>query len=198
MTITAAMVKDLREKTGVGIMECKEALTESNGDFEAAVSYLRKKGLASAVRKGGRATREGAVGSYIHAGGKIGVLVEVRCETDFVARTPQFQELVKDLAMQVAAASPLFVSREEVSEEVREKEKEIYREQARNSGKPDKILNTIAEGKLEKYFAEVCLLEQPFVKDPNISVKDLIARTVAQVGENIQIKRFARFQVGQD
>lgn len=198
MTITAAMVKDLREKTGVGIMECKEALTESNGDLEAAISYLRKKGLSAAVRRGGRATREGAVGSYIHAGGKIGVLVEVRCETDFVARTAQFQELVKDLAMQVAAASPLFVSREEVSEEVQEKEREIYREQARNAGKPEKILNTIAEGKLEKYFAEVCLLEQPFVKDPNITVKDLVSQIVAQVGENIQVNRFARFQVGQD
>ncbi|HLC27608.1 MAG TPA: translation elongation factor Ts [bacterium] len=196
MTITAAMVKDLREKTGVGVMECKEALTESNGDMEAAISYLRKKGLATAVKKGGRATHEGLVGSYIHAGGKIGVLVEVGCETDFVARTPQFQELVKDLAMHIAAAGPLYLSRDEVSPEVVEKEKEIYREQASQSGKPEKVLDKIVEGKLEKYYSEVCLLEQPFVKDPDVSIRDLISQRIAQIGENILVKQFARFQVG--
>ena len=196
MTITAAMVKDLREKTGVGVMECKEALTESNGDMEAAISYLRKKGLATAVKKGGRATHEGLVGSYIHAGGKIGVLVEVGCETDFVARTPQFQELVKDLAMHIAAAGPLYLSRDEVSPEVVEKEKEIYREQASQSGKPEKVLDKIVEGKLEKYYSEVCLLEQPFVKDPDVSIRDLISQRIAQIVENILVKQFARFQVG--
>jgi len=198
MTITAAMVKDLREKTGVGVMECKEALKESNGDMEAAISYLRKKGLATAAKKGGRATREGLVGSYIHAGGKIGVLVEVGCETDFVARTPQFQELVKDLAMHIAAASPLYLSRDEVPPEVLEKEREIYGEQARNSGKPEKVISKIVEGKLEKYYSESCLLEQPFVKDPDLTVKDLISQKIAQIGENIQVKQFARFQVGRD
>ncbi|MBI3016081.1 MAG: translation elongation factor Ts [Candidatus Tectomicrobia bacterium] len=198
MTITAAMVKDLREKTGVGVMECKEALRESNGDMEAAISYLRKKGLATAAKKGGRATREGLVGSYIHAGGKIGVLVEVGCETDFVARTPQFQELVKDLAMHIAAASPLYLSRDEVPPEVLEKEREIYGEQARNSGKPEKVIDKIVEGKLEKYCSETCLLEQPFVKDPDLTVKDLISQKIAQIGENIQVKQFARFQVGRD
>ena len=164
--------------------------------MEAAISYLRKKGLATAVKKGGRATHEGLVGSYIHAGGKIGVLVEVGCETDFVARTPQFQELVKDLAMHIAAAGPLYLSRDEVSPEVVEKEKEIYREQASQSGKPEKVLDKIVEGKLEKYYSEVCLLEQPFVKDPDVSIRDLISQRIAQIGENILVKQFARFQVG--
>lgn len=198
MAVTAAMVKDLRDKTGAGVMDCKEALQETGGDLEKAIDYLRKKGLASASRKSGRATSEGLVGSYIHAGGRIGVLIEVNCETDFVARTEDFGQLVKDLTMQVAAANPLYVSREEVSPEVIQREKEIYAAQARDTGKPEKVIDRIVSGKLDKFFSEVCLLEQPFVKDPDINVELRIKQAIAKLGENITVRRFIRYQVGED
>lgn len=197
MAVTAAMVKDLREKTGAGVMDCKEALKEVGGDVEKAIDYLRKKGLAATSKKAGRSATEGVVGSYIHAGGKIGVLIEVNCETDFVAKTPDFVQLVKDLAMQVAAVNPLYINRDDVPEEVLEREKEIYASQARETGKPEKVIERIVSGKLEKFFSEVCLLEQPFVKDSEIRVDKLIAQIIAKVGENIVIRRFARYQVGE-
>ncbi|HEY7213013.1 MAG TPA: translation elongation factor Ts [Thermoanaerobaculia bacterium] len=195
--ITAQMVKELRERTGAGMMDCKNALTETGGDLDAAVDALRKKGLAAAAKKAGRVTAEGAVGSYIHAGGKIGVLVEVNCETDFVARTDQFQELVRDIAMHIAAADPRFVRREEVTPEVLEYERAIFREQALASGKPEKILDRIVEGKMEKYYSEFVLLEQPFVKDEDKTVGQLIAEKVGKIGENIQVRRFSRFKLGE-
>ncbi len=193
----AKSVMELREKTGAGIMDCKKALGDANGDFEKAIEILRKKGTLAAAKKAGRATREGMVGSYIHFGGKIGVLVEVNCETDFVANTPDFQELAKDLAMQVASAQPLYVDVGDVPEAVLAKEKEIYREQALGEGKPEKILDRIVEGKLKKYYAQYCLLEQPFVKEDSIAVRERIQRTVAKLGENILVRRFVRYQVGE-
>lgn len=196
MGISAAQVKELRERSGAGIMDCKEALQKTDGQVEAALEVLRKKGLSKAAKRSGRATGEGMVGSYIHAGGKIGVLIEVNCETDFVAKTDAFQELLKDLAMHVAASSPSYLSREEVPEEVLEKEREIYLAQAREDGKPEKVLERIVEGRLEKHFQEVCLLEQPFIKNTDISVQERIAEAIAQLGENIVVGRFARFQVG--
>lgn len=198
MAVTAAMVKDLRDKTGAGVMDCKEALQETGGDVEKAIDYLRKKGLSSAARKSGRATSEGLVGSYIHAGGRIGVLIEVNCETDFVARTEDFNQLVKDLTMQVAAANPLYVSREEVPPEVIQHEKEIYAAQARDTGKPEKVIDRIVSGKVDKFFSEVCLMEQPFVKDPDITVELRIKQTIAKLGENITVRRFIRYQVGEE
>jgi elongation factor Ts len=195
--ISATMVRDLREKTGAGMMDCKKALAESGGNFEKAVDYLRQKGLATAAKRAGRVASEGRIGSYIHAGGKIGVLVEVNCETDFVAKTDDFQNFAKDLAMQVAASSPLFVRREEVPPEALEKEREIYRVQAREAGKPEKIIDKIVEGKLEKYYGEVCLLEQVFVKDTDIKIQDLLNGLIGKLGEKIEIRRFARFQVGE-
>jgi elongation factor Ts len=195
--ITAQMVKELRERTGAGMMDCKNALTETQGDIDAAVDALRKKGLAAAAKKAGRVTAEGAVGSYIHAGGKIGVLVEVNCETDFVARTDQFQELVRDIAMHIAAADPRFVRREEVTPDVLESERAIFREQALASGKPEKVVERIVEGKIEKYFSEFVLLEQPFVKDPDHTVGQLIAEKVGKIGENIQVRRFSRYKLGE-
>jgi elongation factor Ts len=195
--ITAQMVKELRERTGAGMMDCKSALTESRGDLEAAVDVLRKKGLAAAAKKAGRVTAEGAVGSYIHAGGKIGVLVEVNCETDFVARTDQFQDLVRDIAMQIAAADPRFLRREEVTPEVLEHERAIFREQALGSGKPANVVERIVEGKMEKLYSELVLLEQPFVKNPDVSVGQLIAEKIGKIGENIQVRRFARFKLGE-
>ena len=200
MEIRAEHVKELREKTGAGMMDCKKALSESGGDFEAAVRYLREKGLAAAAKKAGRATSEGLIGSYLHAGGRIGVLVEVNCETDFVAKTPDFQNLVKDLAMQVAAASPAvprYVRRDEVPAEVIAAEREIYSAQARGSGKPEKVIEKIVEGKIEKFLADVCLLEQPFIRDPEKAVKDVVAEAIAKLGENIHVSRFARFQLGE-
>jgi elongation factor Ts len=197
MEITAAQVKELREKTGAGIMDCKEALQQAGGQMEAALEYLRKKGLSRAARRAGRTTAEGLVGSYIHPGGKIGVLIEVQCETDFVARTDAFQELVKDLAMQVAAASPRYVSRDDVPEEEVEKERGILLEQARAEGKPEKVLEKIVEGRLRKFFEEVCLLEQPFVRDAGKTVQERIGEAIAQLGENIVVSRFARYQIGQ-
>jgi len=195
--ITAQMVKELRELTGAGMMDCKNALAETKGEMEAAVDALRKRGLAAAAKKAGRVTAEGAVGSYIHAGGKIGVLVEVNCETDFVARTDDFQALVRDIAMQIAAADPRFVRREEVTPEALEHERAIFREQALASGKPEKVVERIVEGKMEKYYSEFVLLEQPFVKDPDKTVGQLIAEKVGKIGENIQVRRFARYKLGE-
>ncbi len=196
MSISAAMVKELREKTGVGMMDCKKALTETNGEVEKAIDFLRKKGLADARKKESRIANEGIIGTYIHAGGKIGVLIEANCETDFVAKTDEFNTLVKDVAMHIAAQSPMCLKREEVPEEVLQREKEIFADQARESGKPEKIIDKIASGKIEKFYSEACLLEQPFVKDPSITVSELISQRVASLGENISIKRFTRFQVG--
>lgn len=197
MQITAQMVKELRERTGAGMMDCKWALGEAQGDMEKAIDLLRKKGLAAAAKKAGRVAAEGAVGSYIHAGGKIGVLVEVNSETDFVARTDEFQELVRDLAMHIAAAEPRFVGREEVTPEVLERERAIYREQAAATGKPAQVVERIAEGKLEKYFSEFVLLEQPFVKNPDVTVGQLITEKIAKIGENIVVRRFSRFRLGE-
>jgi elongation factor Ts len=197
MQITSAMVKELREKTGAGIMDCKEALAAVNGAVEEAVDYLRKKGLQAAAKRSTKTTREGVVGSYIHGGGRLGVLVEVNCETDFVARTDEFQELVHDIAMQVAASNPLYVSRQDVPPEMLERERSILEEQARAAGRPQHILAKIVEGRLEKYFQEVCLLEQPFVKDPDSTVGDRIKSKIAKTGENITVSRFARFALGE-
>ncbi len=197
MQITAQMVKELRERTGAGMMDCKAALAEVGGDMEKAVDALRKKGLAAAAKKAGRVAADGMVGSYIHGGGKIGVLVEVNSETDFVARTEGFQELVKDIAMHIAAADPRFVRREEVSADVLERERVIYQEQAAASGKPANVIERIVEGKLEKYFAEICLLEQPFVKNPDLTVGQMVTEAVARIGENIQVRRFVRFKLGE-
>lgn len=195
--VSASVVKELREKTGAGMMDCKKALAEAGGDFAKAEEVLRKKGLAAAAKKSSRAATEGAVASYIHMGGKIGVLVEVNCETDFVARTDGFQTLVKDLAMHIAAAAPQYVRREEVPAALIEKEKDIARFQAREQKKPEAIVEKIAEGKVEKFFKEVVLLEQPFVKDDKKSVGDVITEAVAKIGENIQVRRFARFVLGE-
>jgi elongation factor Ts len=197
MAITAKAVQELREKTGAGIMDCKRALAETDGEVEKAIDALRKKGLASAAKKSGRVTSEGTVFSYIHAGGKIGVLVEINCETDFVARTPQFQQLVKDVAMHIAASNPLYLKREDVPADVLAKEREIYQAQAAESGKPEKVLAKIVEGKIEKYFTEMCLSEQPFVKEPEKSVQDLVNAVIAQLGENMNVRRFARFVLGE-
>jgi elongation factor Ts len=196
MSISAEMVKELREKTGVGFMECKSALQESKGDVEAAITILRKRGLASAAKKSGRETKDGLIGSYIH-NGKIGVMVEVNCETDFVARNPDFQALVKDLAMHIAASDPRFIRKEDVTEDVLASERDIYREQARATGKPENVLDKIVEGRMSKYYSEACLLEQPFVKDPSITVKDHIAAHVQKIGENIQVRRFVRYKLGE-
>ena len=197
MNITAQMVKDLRERTGAPMMDCKAMLTEAGGDMEKAVDLLRKKGLAAAAKKAGRIAADGAVSSYIHAGGKIGVLVEVNCETDFVARTEEFQELVKDIAMHIAAAEPRYVGREEVRAEDLEREREIYRQQALESGKPAAVVDRIVDGKIGKFYSETVLLEQPFVKDPDQTVGDLIVAKVAKIGENIKVRRFARFKLGE-
>jgi len=201
MSISAEQVRELREKTGAGMMDCKSALVEAKGDAEAAVDILRKKGLASAARKAGRAANEGVVGSYIHPGAKVGVLVEVDCETDFVAKTPEFQALVKDVAMHIAAASPavaLYVTKDEVPAAALEKEKEIYKAQAAAQGKPANVQEKIAEGKLKEYYATFCLLEQAFVKDPKLTVGQLVQEKIALIKENIVIRRFSRFRVGEE
>ncbi len=195
MSISADQVKKLREITGVGFMECKGALEESKGDLELAVTILRKKGLASLAKKAGRETKEGLIGSYVH-NGKIGVMVEVNCESDFVARNADFQTLVKDIAMHIAASDPRFIRKEDVTEDVLAKEREIYQEQARATGKPDNVLDKIVEGRMSKFYSETCLLEQPFVRDPNVSVKDHIAAHVQKIGENIQVRRFTRYKLG--
>ncbi len=198
MAISAELVKDLRQRSGAGILDCKKVLNETDGNIEKAVEFLRKKGLASAAKKKGRATSEGSVGAYIHTGGKIGVMIEVNCETDFVAKTDEFQALVKDLSLHIAAASPQYLSREKVPQEVIEKEKDIFASQAKDSGKPEKIIDRIVQGKIEKFYGESCLLEQSFVKDPDQTIQDILARAIAKLGENITIHRFVRYQLGQD
>jgi elongation factor Ts len=195
--ITPQLVKELREKTGCGMMDCKRALEKSEGDIQKAIDILREQGMATAAKKAGRMTREGIIYSYIHPGEKLGVLVEINCETDFVARTEDFRNLAKDLAMQVAATNPLVIGRAELKEEAIQKEKDIYRAQAKSEGKPEKIIDKIVEGKLEKYFQEVCLLEQAFIKDEDRSVHDRLNETIAKLGENITIKRFVRFRLGE-
>jgi elongation factor Ts len=197
MEITASMVKELRERTGAGMMDCKKALVETGGDFDKAVIFLREKGLAAASKRAGRETAEGVVDSYIHMGGRIGVLIEVNCETDFVAKTDQFRTLVRDLAMQVAASRPLYVSRDEVPGDVIEEERQIYRTQALNEGKPEKIADKIVEGRLDKFYQEICLLDQPFIREPEKLVEDLIRETIGLLGENITVRRFARFERGE-
>lgn len=197
MEITAAQVKDLRERTGAPMMDCKKALTEAKGDMSEAEVILRKQGMAAAAKRAGRTASEGLVGSYIHAGGKIGVLVEVSCETDFVARTDDFQQLVHDIAMHIAATDPRFLSRENVTPEVLEKEKEIFREQVRAMGKPEAVVEKIVEGKLSKFYEENCLLDQHFVKDDKITISELVATSVGKLGEKIGIRRYVRFKVGE-
>jgi elongation factor Ts len=196
MEISASLVKDLREKTGAGFMDCKKALLESNGELEGAVEYLRKKGLSAASKRAEKAAHEGLICSYIHSGGKIGVLAEVNCETDFVAKTEDFQSLAKDIAMQIAASNPLYIDREEVPATVIEKEREIFKTQALESGKPPHIADKIVDGKIEKYFAEICLMEQAFVKEPEKSVGEHIKAHIAKLGENIKINRFVRYTLG--
>jgi elongation factor Ts len=194
--ISASLVKQLRDRTGAGMMECRKALQETGGDVEKAVDVLRKRGIASASKKAARATRQGVIGNYIHPGAQLGVLVEVNCESDFVARTDDFQQLVKDLAMQVAAADPQFIRREEVTESVLEKEREIARDRARAEGKPEKMLDKIVEGRMSKFYEEVCLLEQPFIKDNSLTVGQLVASVIGKLGENITVARFTRMKVG--
>jgi len=194
--ITAEMVKLLREATNAGVLDCKKALTETNGDFDAAVEILRKKGLATAAKKASRDANEGLIGTYVHPGSKVASIVEVNCETDFVARTDEFQQLARDLAMHVTAARPLWVARENVPADVIAKEREVYAEQMANSGKPAQVVERIVEGKLDKWFSEVCLLEQPFIKDPDINIKDLLTNRIASLGENIKVRRFSRLEIG--
>jgi len=196
VNVTAAQVKELRDKTNAPMMDCKQALTESKGDVEAAIVWLRKKGVATAAKKATRTTSEGSVASYIHAGGKIGVLVEVNCESDFVARTDDFKTLVHDVAMHIAATDPRFIRKEDVTADAFEKEKDIYRAQAAATGKPAPVVEKIVEGKMGKFYEEVCLYEQPFIKDQTITVSQLIAGVIGKLGENISVKRFARFKVG--
>jgi len=195
--IPASLVKKLRDMTGAGMMECKAALQEANGDVDAAQTILRKRGLAQAAKKSGRSTSEGLIGSYIHAGGKIGVLVELNCESDFVARTDDFQNLLKEVALQVAAASPQYVRREDVPADVLEREKSIYRAQMENSGKPANVIEKIVEGKLGAFYEQVCLVDQPSIRDPKVTVSQLLQATIAKLGENIGIARFVRFKVGE-
>lgn len=197
MEVNALVVKELREKTGAGIMDCKKALAESDGNAEKAVEYLRKKGLAAAAKMATRDASDGAVGAYVHPGGKIGVLVELNCQTDFVARTAEFQTLLKDVAMQIAATNPRFVRPQDVSPEELEKEREIYRRQALDSGKPEKVVDKIVDGKVERFYSDVCLLEQPFIKDPDRKVSDILNEAIARLGENIQVRRFARYHLGE-
>jgi len=197
VAVTMESIKKLREKTGVGIMDCKKALNECGGDLEKAVDYLRKKGIATAKKRGGRATSEGQVQAYIHAGGKIGVLVEVNCETDFTGKTEDFSNFVKDMAMQIAATNPVAVDRDHVPPELLEREREIYSTQAKEMGKPEKVIEKIVEGKMKKFYSEACLLEQPFVKNPDITVQDYLNDLIAKTGENIVIRRFVRFQLGE-
>ncbi len=198
METSTELIKDLRQQSGAGIMDCKQALSETDGNLEKAIEFLRKKGLAMAAKKKGRATSEGSVGGYIHAGSKIAVMVEVNCETDFVAKTDEFQSLVKDIAMHIAASDPRYKSREDVPRDVIDKEKEIFSTQAKETGKPEKIIDRIVEGKMEKFYGETCLLEQSFIKDTDQTIKDFLAKAIAKLGENMSIRRFVRYQVGQD
>ncbi len=195
--ITTEMVKELRAATGAGVLDCRKALQDANGDFDAAVDFLRKKGLSTAAKKAERAARDGMIGHYIHMGAKAGSMVELACETDFVARTDQFQQLARDLAMHVVAARPQYVAREEVPADVVEHEKGIYREQMANSGKPEHVVEKIVEGKLDKWYSEVCLLEQPFVKNPDVTIQSLLTDAIAALGENIKVNRFARLAIGE-
>ena len=195
--ITAALVKELRERTGAGMMDCKKALSATDGDLEKAIDFLREKGLAAAAKKAGRVAAEGLVEAYIHGGGRIGVLVEVNCETDFVAKTDAFKELVKDIAMHIAATNPSYLKREEVPTAELEHEQAVLAEQARNEVKPEKIIEKMVAGRIEKYYKEVCLMEQPFVKDPDKTISDLITESIAKIGENISIRRFTRYQLGE-
>lgn len=195
--ITAALVKELRERTGAGMMDCKKALSATDGDLEKAIDFLREKGLAAAAKKAGRVAAEGLVEAYIHGGGRIGVLVEVNCETDFVAKTDAFKELVKDIAMHIAATNPSYLKREEVPTAELEHEQAVLAEQARNEGKPEKIIEKMVAGRIEKYYKEVCLMEQPFVKDPDKTISDLITESIAKIGENISIRGFTRYQLGE-
>ena len=197
MMITAEMVKELRTLTGAGMMDCKKALLETGGDKEKAINFLREKGLAKAAKRAGRIAAQGVVDSYIHLGGKVGVMVEVNCETDFVARNEEFRAFARDICLQVAATNPAYLSREDVPEEVIENEKEILRRQAANEGKPEKIIDKIVNGRIEKFFQENCLMEQPFIKDQDKAVKDLLAEKIAKIGENIIIRRFVRFEMGE-
>ena len=195
--ISATMVKQLREKTGAGMMDCKNALSECDGDMDKAVDFLRKKGLATAQKRAGRAMTEGIIQSYIHLGGKLGVLVEVNCETDFVARSDDFQEFAKNISMHIAASNPLGIQAEDVPEDMVNKEKEIYRAQALEMGKPENVIDKIVEGKLKKFFTDNCLMNQPYVRDPDKSISDLLTELIGKIGENITIKRFVRFQIGE-
>lgn len=197
MELNATAVKELREKTGAGFMDCKKALAETGGNLERAVDYLRQKGLAAAAKKADRVAADGAVGAYVHPGGKIGVLVEINCQTDFVARTTEFQSLLKDMAMQIAAASPRYIRREDVAADEIEKEREIYRSQALDSGKPQAVIEKIVEGKLERFYSEVCLLEQAFIKDPDRKVSDVVNDAITRMGEKIEVRRFARYHLGE-
>jgi elongation factor Ts len=197
MEISIELVKDLRQRTGAGVIDCKTALQEAKGNVDAAIDYLRRKGLATAAKKAGRIATDGLVSSYIHAGGKMGVLVEINCETDFVAKTEDFQAFVKNIAMHIAAINPQYIRREEIPTEVLEKEKEIYRTQALESGKPAKVIDKIVEGKMERFYSEVCLLEQTYFKDSDLTVKEVLDSMIAKIGENISIRRFARFQLGE-
>lgn len=198
MSITSKMVKELRDKTAAGMMDCKKALTETDGDMEKAIDLLRQKGLAVAAKRAGRATSEGIISTYIHAGGKLGVMVEVGCETDFVAKTDKFIEFAKDVAMHIAAANPVSVTREEVPDAIVAREKEIYIQQGLDSGKPENIVEKMVTGKIEKFIAEIVLLEQPFVKDPDRTIQEILTDLVGKMGENISIKRFVRFQIGEE
>jgi elongation factor Ts len=197
MAVSAALVKELRDKTGAGMMDCKAALEESAGDLDKAVDLLRKRGLAQAAKRAGRVAKDGIIGHYIHLGGKVAVLVEVNCETDFVARTPDFQTLAKEIAMHIAAASPAYVKREDIPAELLDKEREIYRAQFAGSGKPANVIDKIVEGKLESFYAQVCLLDQPSVRDPNVTIKQMVTAATAKTGENVTITRFVRFKLGE-
>ena len=197
MEISIEQVKDLRQRTGAGVIDCKAALLEAKGNMEAAIDFLRRKGLATAAKKAGRIATDGMVSSYIHAGGKMGVLVEVNCETDFVAKTEDFQTFVKNIAMHIAAANPQYIRREEIPGEVLDRERAIYRTQAQEAGKPQKIIDKIVEGKMERFYSEVCLLEQTYVRAPDLTIKELLDAMIAKIGENISIRRFARFQLGE-
>lgn len=197
-TISASQVKELRDKTGAGMMDCKKALAEMDGDLDKAVKYLREKGIADAAKRAGRKTSEGLVHAYIHPGSKIGVLVEVNSETDFVARNETFREFVKDVAMHIAASNPLYLTRDQVPSEVLDQEKEVLANQARESGKPDNVIDKIVEGRVDKFYSQICLMEQPFIKDMNVTIEDYLKDMIAKTGENLQIRRFTRYQLGED
>ena len=198
MQISKDLIRELRNKTGAGVMDCKQALLEAGGDIQKAQDILREKGSVVAIKRSARETQEGLVSSYVHSGNKLGVLLEINCETDFVAKTSEFSQLAKELAMQIAAMDPLWIKPEDVPKEVIEKEKEIYKKQVQESGKPEKVIEKIAQGRLEKYFTQVCLLEQPYIKDPKLKVKDLITESITKLGENIRVSRFTRLKVGEE